>query len=109
MKNKKRWIGLSVMATMLMTTLGFGMVQPAEASTKGRRNTTIALGAVTAYGLLKKNKKVAIAGGVGTAYAYSRYRKSKKSKAWRSREAARQRWFQQRYGRNWRNYYKPGA
>ena len=108
MKNKNRWIGLSVVAAMTATTLGLGVVSPAEASVKGRRNTTIALGAVTAYGLLKKNKKVAIAGGVGTAVAYNRYSKKKK---WQKRttEQRRQAWYQQRYGRNWRTYYRPGS
>jgi hypothetical protein len=36
-----------------------------------------AAGAVTAYGLLKGNKTAAIAGGLGTAYAYKRYRDAK--------------------------------
>ena len=108
MKNKKRFIGLSVVTALTATTLGFGIAKPAEASTKGRRNTTIALGAVTAYGLLKKNKKVAIAGGVGTAIAYNRYAK-KKSWEKRTAEQRRQAWYQQRYGRNWRAHYKKGS
>ncbi len=108
MKNKNRWIGLSVVTAMTATTFGLGAIAPAEASTKGRRNTAIGLGAVTAYGLLKKNKKVAIIGGVGTAVAYNRYSKKKK---WQKRttEARRQAWYQQRYGRNWRAYYRPGS
>ena len=57
MKNKTRWAGLSVIAAMTVSTLGLGAVQPAEASVKGRRNTTIALGAVTAYGLLKEEQE----------------------------------------------------
>lgn len=108
MKNKTRWAGLSVIAAMTVSTLGLGATQPAEASVKGRRNTTIALGAVTAYGLLKKNKKVAIAGGVGTAIAYNRYAK-KKSWQKRTSEQRRRAWYQQRYGRSWRNHYRPGA
>lgn len=108
MKNKNRWIGLSVATAMAATTFGFGAAQPAEASTKGRRNTAIALGAVTAYGLLKGNKKVAIAGGVGTAVAYNRYAK-KKSWQKRTAEQRRRAWYQQRYGSNWRAHYVPGS
>lgn len=67
----------------VVAVLGAGiLVVPtasAEASVKGRRNTTIAAGAVTVYGLLKGNKKVAIIGGLGTAYAYKRYRDAKRS------------------------------
>ena len=108
MKNGNRWIALSVLFALLMTTLGAALLAPAQASTKGRRNTTIALGAVTAYGLLKHKKTLAIAGGIGTAIAYSRYRKSKKRD--RARAAtARQRWYQQRYGRNWRSHYRRGV
>lgn len=77
MKQQRTFVALSTLGVMLATTLG-GLWTPAHAGSKGRRNTTLALGAVTAYGLLKGNKKVAIAGGVGTAIAYSRYRSAKK-------------------------------
>ena len=107
MKNGNRFVALSVLVALMLTTLGAAFVTPAEASSKGRRNTTIALGAVTAYGLLKKKKTVAIAGGVGTAVAYHRYRKSKKRD--RAREAQRVQWYQQRYGRTWRNHYRYGT
>lgn len=108
MKNKNRWIGLSVVVAMAATTLGIGGTQPAHASSKGRRNTAIGLGAVTAYGLLKHNKKVAIAGGVGTAVAYNRY-KHKKSWEKRTTEQRRRAWYQNRYGRAWRDHYVPGS
>ena len=70
-------IALGTLGAMLTTTLGGGLM-PAHAGSKGRRNTALALGAITVYGLLKGNNKVAIAGGVGTAIAYSRYRSAKK-------------------------------
>ncbi len=79
--HNSRTIALGTLGVMTASTLG-GLAlttTAAQASTKGRRNTTIGLGAVTAYGLLKKKKTVAIAGGIGTALAYSRYRKSKKA------------------------------
>jgi hypothetical protein len=107
MKDRNRFVALSVLAALMLSVLGAIFVTPAEASTKGRRNTTIGLGAVTAYGLLKKKKTVAIVGGVGTAVAYNRYRKSKKAD--KRREARRMEWYQQRYGRNWRTHYRPGA
>ncbi len=108
MKNKNRFIGLSVATAIAATSLGFGAAKPAEASTKGRRNTTVALGAVTAYGLLKHKKKVAIVGGVGTAVAYNRY-KHKKNWEKRTSEQRRRAWYQNRYGRNWRDHYVPGS
>lgn len=76
-----RTVALSTLGVMAASTIG-GLVvtsAPAEAGSKGRRNTTIGLGAITAYGLLKKKKTVAIAGGIGTALAYSKYRKAKKA------------------------------
>jgi len=73
-----RWIALSVLGAMLLSTLGVFSITPAYAGAKGRRNTAIALGAVTAYALVKKKKKLAIAGAVGTAYAYKRYSNQKK-------------------------------
>ena len=103
MKNGNRWIALSVLFALMLSTLGAAFVAPAEASTKGRRNTTIALGALTAYGLIKKKKTLAIGAGVGTAIAYHRYRKGKQSDRRRSRL-----WYQQRYGRNWKSHYYHG-
>ena len=84
-----RWIALGTLSVMTAGTLGAG-VTAAYAGSKGRRNTTIALGAVTAYGLLKKKRTVAIGGALGTAYAYSRYRSAKKNER-RYRSARRYR------------------
>jgi hypothetical protein len=104
-----RKIALGTLGIMTASTFGGVALNtnPAQASEKGRRNTTIGLGAVTAYGLLKKKKTVAIGGAVGTAVAYSQYRKSRKRN--KAEEARRINWYKQRYGRFWRNYYKPGA
>lgn len=79
MKLNNRWALLGAVAVMSAATVGGPLLGEAQASKKGRRNTAIAAGAVTAYGLLKGNKTVAIAGGLGTAYAYKRYRDAKKS------------------------------
>src|SRR3712207_3388197 len=79
MKTNNGWMLLGAAAVMSASTLAGPLMGEAHASKKGRRNTAIAAGAVTAYGLLKGNKKVAILGGLGTAYAYKRYRDAKKS------------------------------
>ena len=106
-KQSNRWIAMGTLGVMSASTLGGLGMTAAEAGSKGRRNTTLALGAVTAYGLLKKKKTLAIGGALGTAYAYTKYRKAKKTE--KAREAQRIEWYKQRYGRFWRNYYKPGA
>ena len=106
---KNRTIALGTLGVMTASAMG-GLAltsTSAEAGSKGRRNTTFGLGAVTAYGILKKKPVVAIAGGIGTAVAYSKYKKAKKAE--KRNESARIQWYQQRYGRFWRNYYKPGA
>lgn len=72
-----RLVVLGTAGALSAAMLGGPLLGKAEASRKGRRNTALGLGAVTAYGVLKGNKKVAIAGGLGTAYAYSRYKKGK--------------------------------
>lgn len=97
--NTTKIVALGTLGAMSLGTIA-SMSVPAHAGSKGRRNTTIGLGAITAYGLLKRNKKVAIIGGIGTAVAYSRYRSAKKKEDRRSRA-----WYQNRYGRNWRNHY----
>lgn len=86
MKHISKGISLATLAILGATALVHAPEAQAQRS-KGRRNTTIALGAVTAYGLLKGNKKVAIVGGLGTAYAYKRYRDSGKNR--RVRNSAR--------------------
>jgi uncharacterized membrane protein YebE (DUF533 family) len=107
--NTNRKIALGTLGVMTASTLGgLALISaPAQAGSKGRLNTTLGLGAVTAYGLLKKKKTVAIAGAVGTAVAYSKYNKARKQE--KRDEARRVQWYQNRYGRFWRNYYKPGA
>jgi len=78
MKHSNRWIALGTLGVLSATTMAGPLVGAAHAGSKGRRNTAIGLGAVTAYGLLKKKKPLAIGAGLGTAYAYKRYRDAKK-------------------------------
>jgi hypothetical protein len=77
---------------------------PAQAKSKTWKKIAIGAGAVTGYGLLKGKGKVATIGGLATAGSYVMYKKSKKKE-----EAKRQAWYKQRYGKNWRNHYKPGS
>jgi hypothetical protein len=98
-------VALATLGVMSASIIGSAGVAHADA--KSKRNLAIGLGAVTAYGLLKKNKTVAIAGGLGTAYAYSKYSKAKKAED--RNEARRTQWYQQRYGSNWRQYYRKGS
>jgi hypothetical protein len=97
---------IAIAALGVMTASTFGGVTAAHAGSKGRLNTTLGLGAITAYGLLKGNKTAAIAGGLGTVYAYSKYNSAKKDE--KADEARRVQWYQQRYGNSWRNHYARG-
>ena len=103
MKNANKTIALGTLGVFALTAFG-GAMQPAQASAKGKRNLAIGLGAVTAYGIVKKNKTVAIVGGVGTALAYRSYKKSA-----RKAEQRRIQWYKNRYGRNWRARYNRGT
>ena len=103
MKNTNKTVALGTLGVFALTAFG-GAMQPAEAAAKGKRNLAIGLGAVTAYGLVKKNKTVAIVGGVGTALAYRSYKKSAKKE-----EQRRIQWYKQRYGSNWRARYNRGT
>jgi len=76
-KQTNRWIALGTLGVMTAGTLGMG-VTAAQAGSTGRRNTTLALGALTVGALVKKKKKAAIVGAVGTAWAYKRYSNEKR-------------------------------
>ncbi len=68
MNNKLRAVALAVMAAV-----GVGIVGPTaavEASGKGRRNTAYGLGAVAAYGVIKKKPLIAGLAGGGAIYSY---------------------------------------
>jgi len=71
---------LGTAAVMTASSVVGPLMSASHASVEGRRNTALAAGAVTAYGLIKRKKTVAIVGGLGTLYAYKRYRDAKKSR-----------------------------
>ena len=72
----RRLVSTTLAAATVATGIAFGGV--AEASSKGRRNTAAALGAVSAYSLIQGKGTIGLATGAGAVYAYSRYRSAKK-------------------------------
>jgi hypothetical protein len=72
---KRLWIAGTLALLMAAGTLG---TLPAQASTSGRRNTAIGLGAAAVYELLNGNTTAGIALGAGAAYGYKRYRDEKR-------------------------------
>lgn len=93
----------SCTAAVLAGTIGLGLLAPiaAEAGSKGRRNTAIALGAVAAYGIVKKKPAVAGIAGAGAIYSYMKSRSARKSERRRDRN---RRYRRARYAR-YRPYY----
>lgn len=75
-----------------MFTLG---APHASASSKGRKNTTLGLGALALYELLRGNTGTGLLAGAGTAYAYKRYNDARRNDR-RSR----------RYDRYYRSSYR---
>jgi hypothetical protein len=69
---KLRWIA-ALTALVVSAGLLFSGAPAARASSKGRLNTTYALGAATIYSLLKGKTTQGLILGAGTAYAYKRY------------------------------------
>jgi len=84
MKRSMRAMALMLAAVFLIP---LGLAVPAEAGSKGRRNTAIGLGAVAAYGIIKKKPVVAGLAGGGAIYSYMSSRSARKRE--RQRAAAR--------------------
>lgn len=72
---KKTWIAGGAALALGLGTLG---VLPAQASSKGRKNTTIGLGAAAAYELLRGNTTTGLILGAGAAYGYKKYKDAKR-------------------------------
>lgn len=72
---KKMWIAGTLALLVGAGTLG---TLPAQASTSGRRNTALGLGAAAIYELLNGNTTAGIALGAGAAYGYKRYQDEKR-------------------------------
>lgn len=105
--NKQRTIALGTLGVLSSAVLGGAQFSPAQADADTYKKAAIAAGAVTAYGLVKGKGKVATIGGIATAGTYLKYRHDKKKES--RLEAKRIQFYKNRYGSNWRNYYKPGV
>ena len=103
---KQRTVALGTLAAVGAATLGGASFSPVQADSKTWKKVAIAGAAVTGYGLIKHNGKAQTLGAITTAGAYLKYRSDKKKE--NKREAARIRWYKQRYGKNWRSHYRPG-
>jgi hypothetical protein len=98
MQHKRLW------GTLLATAALAAMVLPAaHAGSAGRRNTTIILGGVAAYELLKGNTAAGAIAGVAAAGAYERYRDAKKQEEWYDSRYRRDDWYD---GRDRRRAYR---
>lgn len=74
---------------------------PAQASTSGRRNTAIGLGAAAVYELLRGDTTAGVLLGAGAAYGYKRY---KDEKRWDDRYDR----YDRRYNRRYDSRYDSG-
>ena len=103
---KQRSLALATLSIFGATAFGGVLTAPAaHADSKTWKKVAIGSAAVTAYGLIKHNGKAQTLGGIATAGSYLKYRKDKKSE----NEKKRRRYYQKRYGKNWRSHYKPGV
>lgn len=73
-------ISLAMLFVFMLVTL---TPATAVASVKGRKNTAIALGAVSIYSLMTGKPKTALLFGAGAAYAYKRYKDVKPRRYYR--------------------------
>lgn len=104
---KQSHIALGTLGVLTATTLGGALTTPAHAGADTWKKVAIGAGVVTGYGLVKGKGKVATIGAIATAGSYLKYRSDKKKED--REEAKRVQFYKNRYGSNWRNYYKRGV
>lgn len=92
---------MRVTALALLASFGLtlGTAGVAEAGSKGRRNTAIALGAVAVYGIVKKKPVIAGLAGGGAIYSYMKSREAAKKERNRKRYTRYRRYRYSRYRR----------
>lgn len=105
----------------LLGAIGLGLIVPvaAQAGSKGRRNTALILGAVAAYGIVKKKPAIAGVAGAGAIYSFLQSRKAAKRERDRGRYGYRRRGYRRanyasyrdrgRYRSNRRSYDDYGS
>ncbi len=94
-----RKLRVAMLVTMVASTLLSPMA--ALAGSKGKRNTAIGLGAVAAYGIVKKKPLIAGLAGGGAIYSYMQSRKDRRKERDRDRRASQRR-AQRRAADRWR-------
>ena len=101
MKNQQKTVSLALAGVLLSSALGGAFAPVAQARSSNKWQTGAIIGGVVGgYGLLKHNSTATIAGAGVAGYSLYRYNKD------RSGEKARQRrFYQRRYGNNWRKHY----
>ena len=105
--NKTRSLALATLSVMTATAFGGAALTPAaHADSKTWKKVAIGAAAVTGYGLIKHNGKAQTLGAIATAGSYLKYRSDKKKE--NKSEVNRRKYYQKRYGKNWRNHYKQG-
>lgn len=96
-------LSLALAGVLMASTLGGAFVPAAQARQKGSKTfstAAIAGGAIAGYGLLKHNRTATIAGAGVAGYSLYRYSKDRKGE-----QARQRRFYQRRYGNNWRKHY----
>jgi hypothetical protein len=95
-----RTIGVGFSTLAVAALLATATATPAQAGSKGRKNTTAVLGAVAAYELLKGNTTAGVAAGAGAVVAYGKYKDARDDE----RRYDRYRYSDHRYDRT--DYYR---
>lgn len=103
----QRKMAIGTLSVLGATMLGGALATPAQAGSSTWKKVAIGGAAATGYGLIKGKGRIATIGGLVTAGSYLKYRSDKKKE--NREELRRQKFYQQRYGRNWRTYYKRGV
>jgi hypothetical protein len=75
---RQRKVALGTLGFVVAALLGTPAITPVQAKSKTWKKVAIGAGAVTAYGLVKHNGKIATIGGLATAGSYLKYRHDKK-------------------------------
>jgi len=101
MKNQQKTASLALAGVLLTSALGGAFAPVAQAKSSNKWKTGAIIGGVLGgYGLLKHNSTVGIVGAGVAGYSLYRYSKDRKGE-----QARQRRFYQRRYGNNWRKHY----
>jgi hypothetical protein len=76
--NSTRWIAAGTLSVMTLGSVAAMSTPSQAASSKTWKKVAIGSAVVTGYGLIKKKRKVALAGAAATAGSYYMYRRARK-------------------------------